>query len=154
MLKPFAIAIAISAFAAGAGYAERATTGTMDSTGMDSRATTGAMNYEAARPLDSIPAGTMALSNWQDKNVYDPAENKIGDIKDLLVDKTGKIEAIIVSVGGFLGIGEKDVAVPFNAVYPSQRNNKLTMNATKDTLKSAAGYRYDHSNGNWTVGRM
>jgi sporulation protein YlmC with PRC-barrel domain len=151
MLKPFAIAVAISALTAGAGYAERATTG-----GMDGRTTMGTTNYEAVRPLDSIPAGTMALSNWQDKNVYDPAENKIGEVKDLLVDKTGNIQAIIISVGGFLGMGEKDVAVPFAAVYPSQRSNKtwLTMNATKDTLKGAAGYRYDRSNGNWTVSRM
>jgi PRC-barrel domain len=43
-------------------------------------------------------------------------KNKIGEIMDVLVDKSGKIAALIVGVGGFLGAGEKDVAVPFEAV--------------------------------------
>ena len=41
----------------------------------------------------------------------DPGYNKIGEIMDVLVDRDGKIHALIVGVGGFLGIGEKDVAV-------------------------------------------
>jgi hypothetical protein len=51
----------------------------------------------------------------------------------------------IVSVGGFLGVGEKDVAVPFNAIRATQKDGKwyLTMSAAKDALKSVAGYKYD-----------
>ncbi len=152
MLKPLGIAFAVTVMAAGAAYAEKST-GTMSP---NSAGTTGAMNYEAARPMDTMPSDAMAITNWQDKNVYDPSENKIGEIKDMLVDKSGKIHAVIVSVGGFLGMGEKDVAIPFSSVYSSQRNGKtwLTINATKDTLKNAVGYRYDRTNGSWTVGRM
>jgi sporulation protein YlmC with PRC-barrel domain len=44
-------------------------------------------------------------------NVYDQQNEKIGDIKELMVDKEGKIEQVAIGVGGFLGMGEHDVAV-------------------------------------------
>jgi hypothetical protein len=44
-------------------------------------------------------------------NVYDQQNEKIGDIKELLVDKDGKIDQVAIGVGGFLGMGEHDVAV-------------------------------------------
>jgi len=68
------------------------------------------------------------------------------------VEPNGKIDALIVGVGGFLGAGEKDVAVPFNAVQvKSKDNNKwyLVMNSTKDALKSAKGFKYDRTNMTW-----
>jgi PRC-barrel domain len=67
------------------------------------------------------------------------------------VGKNGSVEAFIVSVGGFLGIGQKDVAVPFSAVHATQKNGTwyLTMNATKDSLKQARGYTYDKAKATW-----
>lgn len=47
-------------------------------------------------------------------DVYGSDNAKIGDIDDLIVDKDGKIQAVVVGVGGFLGIGTKDVAFPFS----------------------------------------
>ena len=70
----------------------------------------------AARISTSIPASSMTVTHWYKQNVYDPGDNKIGEIMDVLVDREGKITALIVGVGGFLGMGEKDVAIPFNAV--------------------------------------
>jgi PRC-barrel domain len=69
----------------------------------------------------------------------------------VLVDNDGKIGAFIIGVGGFLGIGEKDVAVPFNSVRATQRDGKwwLAMDATKDSLKSAPGYKYDKVKATW-----
>ena len=93
----------------------------------------------AARISTSIPASSMTVTHWYKQNVYDPGDNKIGEIKDVLVDRDGKITALIVAAGGFLGMGEKDVAVPFNAVQvTSKDNNKwyLVMNSTKDALKT------------------
>ena len=49
-------------------------------------------------------------------NVYGPDNEKVGDINEIIVDRTGKIDAVVIGVGGFLGIGEKDVAVPFGQV--------------------------------------
>ena len=59
----------------------------------------------------------------------------------MLLSPDGTVTALIVGVGGFLGIGEKDVAVPFNAIKHESRDGKvyLTMSATKDELKSAPG---------------
>jgi hypothetical protein len=64
----------------------------------------------------------------------------------------GKATALIVGVGGFLGMGEKDVAVPFNAVQVTNKNNNkwyLVMNASKDTLKTAKGFKYDRNAMTW-----
>jgi PRC-barrel domain len=86
------------------------------------------------------------------QNVYDPQDNKIGEIMDVLVDQSGKATALIIGVGGFLGAGEKDVAVPFNAVqFTNKNNNKwyLVMNTTKDALKDAKGFKYDRSAMKW-----
>src|SRR5438132_6332255 len=67
-----------------------------------------------------LPAGTTVTNfynqNVYDPNVYDPSDNKIGDVDDVLIDKEGRVTAMIVAVGGFLGMGEKNVAVPFSSV--------------------------------------
>lgn len=49
-------------------------------------------------------------------DIYGPDSKKVGDITEVLFDKTGKIEMVTVGVGGFLGIGAKDVAIPFDQV--------------------------------------
>jgi putative membrane protein len=49
-------------------------------------------------------------------NVYNENDEKIGDINEVLVDRDGKAEAVVIGVGGFLGLGERDVAVPFSAL--------------------------------------
>src|SRR5438874_12952452 len=107
---------------------------------------------QSAQVLSSLPGEALTVTHWYKQNVYDPGDNKIGDIKDVLVDKEGKIIAMIVGVGGFLGAGEKDVAVPFNAVqFKTKDNNRwyLVMNATKDQLKSAKGFKYDRNAMTW-----
>src|SRR5438046_3186346 len=78
-----------------------------------------------AQILTSLPGESMTITHWYKQNVYDPGDNKIGEIMDVLVDKEGKMVALIVGVGGFLGAGEKDVAVPFNSVqFKTKDNNK------------------------------
>ena len=47
-------------------------------------------------------------------NVYNAQNEKIGDIKELMLDKSGKVEDVVIGVGGFLGMGEHDVAVKFD----------------------------------------
>ena len=109
-------------------------------------------NVPAARISTSIPANSMTVTHWYKQSVYDPADNKIGEIMDVLLDKEGKAAALIIGVGGFLGAGEKDVAVPFNAVQMQKRDNNkmyLVMNTTKDALKSAKGFKYDRTNMAW-----
>lgn len=49
-------------------------------------------------------------------NVVGPSEERIGAVREVLVDHSGNAQAVVIGVGGFLGIGEKDVAVPFNTL--------------------------------------
>ena len=56
-------------------------------------------------------AGQWRASKIEGLNVYNDANEKIGDISELLVDQTGKVEAVVIGVGGFLGMGEHDIAV-------------------------------------------
>jgi len=49
--------------------------------------------------------------------VYDSDNKSVGKIDDLLLDKSGSIQAVVIGMGGFLGIGRKDVAVPYSAIH-------------------------------------
>jgi sporulation protein YlmC with PRC-barrel domain len=106
----------------------------------------------AAQILATMPANSVTITHWYKQNIYDPGDNKIGEIMDVLVDREGKATALIIGVGGFLGMGEKDVAVPFDAVHATTKDNNkwyLVMNSTKDALKSAKGFKYDRTNMTW-----
>jgi hypothetical protein len=101
--------------------------------------------------MTGIPANSRTVTDWYKQNVYDPQQQKLGEIMDLLVNQSGQIEAAMVGVGGFLGAGEKDVAVSFNAIKPTKKNDKtyLTLNTTKDALKNAPGFKYDRQSTTW-----
>jgi sporulation protein YlmC with PRC-barrel domain len=74
----------------------------------------------------------MAVQNLQNE--------KLGTVNDLVFDpETGKISYAVLSVGGFLGVGDKLVAVPLTSLRPQPGQNYLVLNMTKDELKSAPG---------------
>jgi sporulation protein YlmC with PRC-barrel domain len=106
----------------------------------------------AADTMSSLPSDSWTITNYYKQDVYDKGQNSVGKVDDVLVDKSGKITALMVGVGGFLVAGEKDVALPFSAVKSEKKNNKwyLTVDETKDSLKKAAGYKYDSSTTTWS----
>jgi hypothetical protein len=69
----------------------------------------------------------------------------------VLVSEDGKINALVIGAGGFLGMGKHDVVVPFSAVQVSKKDNKpyLVMDTTKDDLKAAPGFAYDRNATTW-----
>ena len=108
-----------------------------------------------------------AKGEWQASklihmNVYNDQNQKIGDIKELMLDKSGKIANVVIGVGGFLSMGEHDVAVNFDRLKwsdaaattgsgqsASQLKNTnqnypdhAVLNATKDQLKSMPNFNY------------
>ena len=91
------------------------------------------------------------MTNYYKQAVYGPHQNKIGDVDDVLVDKAGKVTGLVIGVGGFLGVGTKDVIVPFSDVNVTKKNDKwwLTVDETKAALKSAQGFSYDSSTTTW-----
>jgi sporulation protein YlmC with PRC-barrel domain len=93
-----------------------------------------------AEQLNSVQV--MSANDYIGKTVYDQAGNNIGEVNDLIVSGDGNVEAVILGVGGFLGIGEKDVAVNTQAVQMVQDgdNMRLVVQATKEALEGAPSY--------------
>jgi sporulation protein YlmC with PRC-barrel domain len=105
----------------------------------------------SAQIMTSVPPQSITVADWYKQSVYDPSNNKIGEIMDVLLSQDGKVNALIIGVGGFLGMGEKDVAVPFDAVKHTVKdgNTYLTLDSTKDALKAAPGLKYDRNTTTW-----
>jgi sporulation protein YlmC with PRC-barrel domain len=101
--------------------------------------------------ITTLPGEALPISDYYNQNVYDSRDNKIGEVNDLLLDKGGKINAVMVGVGGFLGVGEKNVAVPFQALKVAEKDGKryLVLDTTKEALQTAPGYSYDHGKNVW-----
>jgi sporulation protein YlmC with PRC-barrel domain len=95
-------------------------------------------------------------------NVYNGQNEKIGDIKELMLDKSGKVADVVIGVGGFLGAGEHDVAIKFDqlkwsndsATTGSGQSNTsksqhptypdhAVLNKSKDELKSMPNFEYN-----------
>ena len=100
-----------------------------------------------ARPATVAPTqemkGAWHVKDFYQTNVYNMAGDKIGDVNDIVVDESGKVTAIVLGVGGFLGIGEKEVSMKTDEVkrmVHSDGKTYFTVNATADQLKAAPAY--------------
>src|SRR5450756_53907 len=98
-----------------------------------------APNFVASQKPDQWLA-----SKFKGTDVLGADNQKIGDVSDILFDKSGKVDAIIVSVGGFLGLGSKHVAIAPSAfdVVKGQNDtsDKLKISATKAQLEQAQNF--------------
>ena len=115
----------------------------------------GATGFAAAQAthvslMSSPPAGK-TVTKYYKQSVYDPAKDKIGTVDDVILNDSGQATGLIIGVGGFLGAGEKDVAVAFNAVHAEMKDGDwyLTLDTTKDALKSAPGLSFDKEKTAW-----
>jgi sporulation protein YlmC with PRC-barrel domain len=66
--------------------------------------------------MTEMRGGMWRASKLEGMDVYNNGNEKIGDISELILDQTGRVEAVVIGVGGFLGIGEHNVAVPFGQI--------------------------------------
>jgi hypothetical protein len=100
------------------------------------------------------------FSKFKGTDVIGPDNAKVGDVSDMIFDKSGKVLGLVVGVGGFLGIGEKNVAIDMSAfeVVPADTGSsttgtaargsndltdvKLKVSWNKDQLKNAADFQY------------
>lgn len=87
-------------------------------------------------------AKIISANDFIGKKVYTPANETVGDVNDIILSDNGKVQAVVLGVGGFLGIGEKDVAVNMNSIsmVPDGNSIKLTINASKEALNAAPAY--------------
>jgi hypothetical protein len=100
--------------------------------------------------------GQWVFSKLKGANVLGPSDEHIGDVSDLLFDKSGKVDGVIVGVGGFLGIGQKNVAIDLSAfqVVPAGNDGttgtssndatdvKLKVSWNKEQLQAAPDFQY------------
>lgn len=80
-------------------------------------------------------------------SVYGPDDKSIGDINEVILTSDGNVKAVVVGVGGFLGVGEKPVAIPFDSLTVERKKDsasieKIKVAFTKDELKNAPKFVY------------
>jgi hypothetical protein len=87
----------------------------------------------------------VSANTYIGQSVYNAKNESVGKVTDLIMERKGGIVAAIVGVGGFLGIGRKDVAVPINNIEIAQNTQdgtvRLTTSETAESLKSAPEYK-------------
>ena len=99
---------------------------------------------KSAQFLDEQKPDDWLASTLIDKPAVNSQGETIGDVNDLVTDRNGKVIAALIGVGGFLGIGEKDVAVRFEDLKLSRDENdnvKVTVNISKNMLALAPDYK-------------
>jgi len=88
-----------------------------------------------------VATGWSAKKDIMDKAVYNDNNEKIGSVDDLIVSPNKSLSYAIIGVGGFLGMGTHDVAIPVNHI--KERDNKLVLpGATKEALKALPEFQY------------
>ena len=99
---------------------------------------------QSAQFLNEQKADDILASTIIGQPAVNSQDEGVGNVNDLVTDRSGKILAALVGVGGFLGIGEKDVAVRFEdlkLIRDENNNTKVVLNVSKETLASAPDYK-------------
>jgi len=103
-------------------------------------ATTGSMAVDSAAAHNARRASKVIGSN-----VYNENNESIGEVDDILIPPGGGSPMAVISVGGFLGIGAKLVAVPYERLQANNNNRWILAGATKDSLTSLPTFTYDQT---------
>lgn len=126
------------------GTSATSTTGAANATDM----TKGfAMAASASTPVKygKAATGDLMSSKLIGADVYNNEKEKIGEIKDLVIDNGEGLTGVVVSVGGFLGMGESYVLIEPSSIALNKQDNewRAVVNTNKDSLKSAPKFTYD-----------
>lgn len=124
-----------------------------NATGGSMNSTTGAMGTNDSASAAGAASGDyltmqsdtqVSANDYIGKAIYNGENNSIGDVNDLILEENGGIAAVVVGVGGFLGIGEKNVALPMSKVNMTRDDNnqvRLTTTETAEMLKAAPEFK-------------
>lgn len=83
----------------------------------------------------------LSSSSITGTNVTNQKGDNLGEIKDLMIDtEAGTINYAVLSFGGFLGLGDKYFAIPFEAFDVNTTTEKFVLNVSKDRLENAPGF--------------
>jgi sporulation protein YlmC with PRC-barrel domain len=108
--------------------------------------------YAQAAPQDAtvamisssgiIQPDQVRASKMIGSSVYDVQNRDIGKVQDVILERDGRVAAVVVDVGTFLGMGGKDVAVHLSDIKAD--NNRLTLDMTKEQLQQAQAYQLEN----------
>jgi sporulation protein YlmC with PRC-barrel domain len=109
------------------------------------------MNYEERDTFGMYKAGPnvrrgpgpemMGADTLVGNEVCNQKGEDLGEIKEIMLDmRSGRVAYAVLSFGGFLGLGEKLFAVPWNALILDTKNKRFVLNVEKDRLKGAPGF--------------
>jgi sporulation protein YlmC with PRC-barrel domain len=104
-----------------------------------SAATSQRLTFYTVQPADTRASKLIGL------DVYNKNNENIGEVEDLILDGNKNVKAVVVSVGGFLGIGDRNVAIdPASVMMTEQRDGawRLVANTTKEDLKGAPAFKF------------
>ncbi|WP_188261339.1 PRC-barrel domain-containing protein [Azospirillum tabaci] len=98
----------------------------------------------ASGSASGLTGGQMASAeNMMGKNVYGSDNEKVGEVEDVILDSNGQARQLVISSGGFLGIGEKQIAVDINnATWDAQQERVQLSGMTRDQVKEMAEFEY------------
>jgi sporulation protein YlmC with PRC-barrel domain len=103
---------------------------------------TAANDANANRAEETIQTDQIRASKMIGSSVYDVQNRNIGKVRDLVLDKDGKVAAVVIDVGTFLGMGGKTVAVKLSDLKTD--NNRITLDRTKEQLQQMATFRLEN----------
>jgi hypothetical protein len=147
MLKKFMIGTALSALALSTAVAQSSPPASGESSSppaMSSSPSTGGQASSGQKFVSSQTPDQFLATKFTGTDVVGADDKKIGDVNDVLFDKQGKIMAYVVGVGGFLGIGSKNVALnpsSFEVMKGDGTNaDKLKLSMSKEDLQNAPAF--------------
>ena len=89
--------------------------------------------------------GVLSASTMTGNRVMNPSGENLGKLEDLMLDlDRGRVAYAVLSFGGFLGMGDKLFAIPFQALKHDPDRNSFTLNVDKERLKNAPGFDKDN----------
>lgn len=105
---------------------------------------TGSTSSSAAT---TAPMGSVSAEELLGKTVVGSDGEEIGEVEDVIMDAaSGKARQLVISSGGFLGIGEKEIAVDFSNAQPGADNDEIKLsNLTRAQVKDMAEFEYNDS---------
>lgn len=114
-------------------------------TASDSRTTQDQSQGQSRDYIESVPANGMRVTNLTDAELKTTGDEEVGSVKDVIIDQDGQVVAVVVSVGGFLGMGEKDVAIGWDQIQkadsPDSDEQTLRVDLSRESLRSAPEYK-------------
>jgi len=123
--------------------------GTLAVASEDAQAPAPADSTDHASAGTAEPPSVTVLNNHEvegilGRQVLGAADENMGRIVDVIVDRDGRVRAAVIDFGGFLGVGSRKIAVDWSALHfppPGQPNAKISLDLTRDQVKAAPEYQ-------------